>query len=91
MFWRWCFVFSLQKSNLSITGSSSFFVNSATEGGGVCAWDRSNVHISGNTTFSGNEGGGVSAVDSSNVYISGNTIFSQGLKSGGNTAHFCSD
>ena len=33
----------------------------------------------------------VQCMDSSNVYISGNTIFSQGLKSGGNTAHFCSD
>ena len=71
-----------RRSILSITGSSSFFGNSATlYGGGVCARDSSNVYISGNTTFSGNSawyghGGGVSARDSSNVYIRGNTTFS---------------
>ena len=48
------------------------------EGGGGVNADRSNVYISGNTTFSGNSanyGGGVSA-GNSNVYISGNTAFS---------------
>ena len=70
---------SVQKSNLSITGSSSFFINSATYGGGVIVLYSSNVYISGNTTFSGNSatyGGGVIVLDSSNVYISGNTTFS---------------
>ena len=71
----------VQRSNLSITGSSSFSGNSAYHGGGMSAWDSSNVYISGNATFSGNsaiygDGGGVSARDSSNVYISGNTTFS---------------
>ena len=71
----------VQRSNLNITGNSSFSGNSAWDGGGVSAWDSSNVNISGNTTFSGNSashgvGGGVSAWDSSNVYISGNTTFS---------------
>ena len=69
----------VQRSNCSITSSSSFFVNSATDGGGVCAWDSSNVYFSGNTTFIDNSasyGGGVSAFSSSNVYISGNTTFS---------------
>ena len=68
----------VQRSNLNITGSSSFFVNLATDGGGVSAWHSSSVHISGNSTFSGNsarDGGGVSAQGSSNVYISGNTTF----------------
>ena len=69
----------VQRSNLSVTGSSSFSGNSASDcGGGVHAY-ISNVDISGNTTFSGNSarwgGGGVSA-DSSNVNISGNTTFS---------------
>ena len=69
----------VQRSNLSITGSSSFSGNSASwYGGGVSASGSSNVNISGNTTFSGNSaivGGGVSAY-SSNVNISGNTTFS---------------
>ena len=68
----------VQRSNLNITGSSSFFVNSAWYGGGVSAQYSSNVDISGNTTFSGNSasyGGGVSAWDSSNVDITGNTTF----------------
>ena len=69
----------VQRSNLSITGNSSFSGNSARkDGGGVSARDSSNVNISGNTTFSSNSasfGGGVSAWDSSNVYISGNTTF----------------
>ena len=75
----------VQSSNLTITGSSSFFGNSASYGGGVSAWHSINVKISGNTTFSGNSacyGGGVSARRSSNVYISGNTTFS------GNSARF---
>ena len=70
----------VQRSILSITGSSSFSNNSASNGGGVSANDSSNVNISGNTTFSNNSasqyGGGVSANDSSNVNISGNTTFS---------------
>ena len=69
----------VQMSNLSITGSTTFSGNSASEGGGVWAYS-SNVTISGNTTFSGNSaawnGGGVSAWYSSNVIISGNTTFS---------------
>ena len=73
----------VQRSNLSITGSSSFSGNSASYGGGVSAELSSNVYISGNITFSGNsasdDGGGVSA-ESSNVHISGNTTF------GGNSA-----
>ena len=69
----------VQRSNLSISGNTTFSGNSASwNGGGVSAWD-SNVDISGNTTFSSNSagwnGGGVSAWDS-NVYISGNTTFS---------------
>ena len=75
----------VQRSNLSITGSSSFSGNSAYDGGGVSARHSSNVYISGNTTFGNNsasDGGGVCAVDSSNVYISGNTTFS------GNSAGF---
>ena len=69
---------AVQRSNLSITGSSNFSNNSAWYGGGVDARGGSNVYISGNTTFSGNsasEGGGVGARDRSNVYISGNTTF----------------
>ena len=68
-----------RRSNLSITGSSSFSGNSAYHGGGVSAGYSSNVYISGNATFSGNSawhGGGVNAWGSSNVYISGNTTFS---------------
>ena len=69
-----------RRSILIITGSSSFFGNSANVGGGVSVWYSSNVNISGNTTFSGNSasysGGGVSVWYSSNVYISGNTTFS---------------
>ena len=69
----------VQRSNLSVTGSSSFSGNSACYGGGVSAWGSSNMNISGNTIFSGNlawwYGGGVSA-GSSNVNISGNTTFS---------------
>ena len=69
----------VQRSNLSISGNTTFSNNSARYGGGVSAWHSSNVNISGNTTFSGNSasyGGGVSARDSSNVDISGNTLFS---------------
>ena len=70
----------VQRSNLNITGNSSFSGNSANwYGGGVSARDSSNVNISGNAIFSGNSasyGGGVSAMHSSNVYISGNTTFS---------------
>ena len=69
----------VQRSNLSITGSSSFSGNSASYGGGMSALVSSNVYISGNATFSGNsawDGGGVSAWYSSNVYFSGNTTFS---------------
>ena len=76
-----------RRSNLSITGSSSFSGNSASDGGGVSAWGSSNVYISGNTTFSGNsanDGGGVSAQYRSNVYISGNTTFSGNSASYGN-------
>ena len=69
----------LQRSNFNITGSNSLISNSAGfYGGGVSAWDRSNVYINGNTTFIGNSasyGGGVSAWDSSNVYINGNITF----------------
>ena len=70
----------IQRSNLSITGNSSFFGNLANDGGGVCAQYSSNVYISGTINFSGNsarrDGGGVSARDSSNVTISGNITFS---------------
>ena len=69
------------RSNLSVTGNTTFSGNSASNyGGGVYAYS-SNVYISGNTTFSGNsagryyDGGGVYA-HSSNVYISGNITFS---------------
>ena len=74
----------VQRSNLNITGSSSFFGNSADSGGGVCAWDSSNVYISGNTIFFGNSatyGGGMST-SGGNVHISGNTTFI------GNSARF---
>ena len=81
----------VQRSNLNITGNSSFSGNSAwSHGGGLYARDRSNVYISGNATFSGNSasddggnGGGVSAWHSSNVYISGNTTFSGNSASDG--------
>ena len=69
----------VQRSILSITGSSSFSDNSASNGGGVSAQVSSNVNISGKTTFSDNSahyGGGVSAWHSTNVNISGNTTFS---------------
>ena len=70
----------IQRSNLSITGNSSFFGNLANDGGGVCVRDSSNVTISGNINFSGNsarrDGGGVSAQDSSNATIRGNITFS---------------
>ena len=86
----------IQRSDLSITGSSSFIGNSTWygNGGGVCARDSSNVYISGNTTFSGNSawdgnGGGVSARDSSNVYISGNTTFSGNSAWDGNGGGVC--
>ena len=75
----------LKRSNLSITGNTAFFGNSATFGGRMSAQDSSNVYISGNTTFSGNSasgGGGVSAWYSSNVDISGNTTFSGNSASG---------
>ena len=69
----------VQRSNLTITGSSRFSGNLASDDGGVYAQHSSNVHISGNTTFIGNpamsNGGGVYAQYSSNVYISGNTTF----------------
>ena len=69
----------VQRSILSITGSSSFSDNLASNGGGVSAQVSSNVNISGKTTFSDNSahyGGGVSAWHSTNVNISGNTTFS---------------
>ena len=70
----------VHRSNLNITGSSSFVGTLASVGGGVSAQDSSNVYISGNATFSGNSvgrvGGGVSAKYSCNVYISKNTTFS---------------
>ena len=72
-------VLLVQRSDLTITGSSRFSGNSVSWGGGVYAW-YSNVYISGNTTFSGNsagiDGGGMSARYGSKVYISGNTTFS---------------
>ena len=75
----------VQRSNLSITGSSRFSGNSAKwYGGGVYA-NSSNVTISGNTTFSGNsayKGGGVYAESKTNMVISGNTTFS------GNSANY---
>ena len=58
----------VQRSILSITGSSSFSDNSAGNGGGVSAQVSSNVNISGKTTFSDNSaryGGGASAWHSS--------------------------
>ena len=87
----------VQRSNLNIIGSSNFFLNSAISGGGVSAWDSSNVYISGNTTFIGNlakrDGGGVRVWDSRNVYISENTTFIDNLASygGGVTAQFSSN
>ena len=71
----------VQRSNLSISGNTTFIGNSASYGGGASAWDSSNVNIIGDTTFidnsaSGGDGGGVYAQSSSNVYISGNTTFS---------------
>ena len=77
----WCYGggVSLQRSNLNVTGRSSFIGNSALAGGGVSARDRSKVYISEYTTFSGNSarwGGGVTAWHNSNVYVSGNTTFS---------------
>ena len=76
----------VQRSNLSISGNSTFSGNSALRGGGVSAM-YSNVSISGNTTFSSNsakrDGGGVRAWDSSSVYISGNTTFSGNSASAG--------
>ena len=68
----------VQRSNLSISGNTTFIGNSASYGGGLSAWDSNNVNISGDTTFidnSASDGGGVSARDSSNVNISGNTTF----------------
>ena len=89
----------IQRSNLTITGSSSFFLNSANDGGGVYVQSSSNVYISGNTTFSGNsashsDGGGVTAIHSSNVNISGNTTFSGNsarYEGGGVSAHYSSN
>ena len=67
------------RSNLSFTGSNSFFSNSAESGGGIHAETNSNVSICGNITFVGNgagdEGGGLSAGTDSNVSISANTTF----------------
>ena len=79
----------VQRSNLNITGST-FFVNSATDGGGVCAQYSSNVDINGNTIFNSasyGNGGGVRAKNS-NVYISGNTTFTgnSGTDGGGMSA-----
>ena len=69
---------------MGISVSTTFSNNSANRGGGVSVSHKSNVDISGKTTFSGNsasdDGGGVSARYSSNVNISGNTTFE------GNTA-----
>ena len=66
------------RSNLSFTGSSSFFSNSANIGGGIHAEPYSNVNICGNATFIGNSaesGGGISADTNSNVNICGNITF----------------
>ena len=76
----WCFGGSVfvQRSNLSITGSSSFSGNSANDGRGVSAWGSSNVTVSGNTIFSGNSArydGGAVSVLCSIVHIRGNAMF----------------
>ena len=64
---------------MNISGDTDFIGNSAGgNGGGIHAWNSSNVDIAGNTTFIGNSGrfgGGVSAWTNSNVDISGNTRF----------------
>ena len=76
----------VQGSNLTITGSSSFIGNSAGNGGGVYAWFKSNVNISGNTTFIDNMaimcGGGVYSEPNSNANISENATFICNLAGG---------
>ena len=70
----------VDRSNLRISGSSSFIGNSAHWGGGVYVQKNSNVNIRGNTTFIGNSaeyGGGVHTGSNSNVKIMGNTSFSR--------------
>ena len=70
----------VDRSNLSISGSSSYIDNSADWGGGVYVQKNSNVNIRGNTTFIGNSaeyGGGVHIGSNSNVKIMGNTTFSR--------------
>ena len=66
----------VQGSDLTITGSSGFIGNSAGNGGGVYAWFKSNVNISGNTTFFDNMAilcdGGVYSEPNSNANISEN-------------------
>ena len=68
-----------KRSNLTIMDSSNFIGTSAYSGGGIHAETKSNVYISGNTTFINNsaetEGGGVFARTNSNVDISGKTTF----------------
>ena len=71
----------VNRSNLTITGSSIFLGNSAYNGGGIYANFESNITISENTTFISNsasggeaEGGGIYAYRS-NVKVSGNTTF----------------
>ena len=66
-----------EKSNLSLTGNSTFIANSASLGGGIYSMSDSNVYIVGNASFIGNRaakrGGGVYSW--SNIAISGNTTF----------------
>ena len=87
-----------ERSNLTITGSSSFIGNSADGGGGIYVQTSSNVNISGNTTFLNNSasdyGGGVYAWPSCNVNIDTNTKFignSAGNNGGGVYAWFNSN
>ena len=66
------------RSNLSVTGNTIFFGNSADHGGGIYTESDCNVDISGNTTFINNaakDGGAISTGENSNARISGNTIF----------------
>ena len=83
-------------SNLSFTGGSIFFGNSAYSGGGMYTESGSIVDINGNATFIGNSatyGGGAYAWDSS-VKITGNATFiSNSVRGfgGGVYAGFCSN
>ena len=90
----------VDRSNLTITGSSTFIGNLARDGGGVSAWDSSNVTISGNTTFSNNSailGRGVTPYSSNSawrdgsgggvrVWYSSNLYISENTTFSGNTA-----